>query len=241
MSGQYVRVYYSILDDPRFATVYADDANLAAWLRLLMAADAMYPAPTPLPRWVKPRPMTALVEAGLVELLPGDLYRVHGLATERERRSQPGRIGAAARWSANANALPAQSEANASRAEHSKAEHSSRAPAREEPDDGRLDLEAWLLVKHRVPTDRQRAFLDAYCRTFDLTGPSRAEQLILRNPDDPIAALKADLDAFRRERIEAAKSAERKPDPPKRTGGGLTGINAELSALLAAQYAKEGR
>ena len=77
-----------------------------------------------------------------------------------------------------------------------------------QPDDGRLDLEAFLIVRHRAPTPRQREFLDAYQSVFDATGPSRAERIILGHPDDPIGALKADLDAFRAERRAAADAAE---------------------------------
>lgn len=73
----------------------------------------------------------------------------------------------------------------------------------EEELDGRVDLEAWLMVKRRPPTSRQREFMDAYCQTFDVTGPARAERLILSHPDDPIAALKEDLDEFRKARLQA--------------------------------------
>ena len=89
------------------------------------------------------------------------------------------------------------------------------------------------------PTDRQRAFLDGYVRTFDLTGPERAERLILSNPDDPIAALKKDLDAFRAERREAAVASEAPKPEPKRKASGLSGINGELAAILNAQYAEK--
>ena len=71
-------------------------------------------------------------------------------------------------------------------------------------DDGRDDLEAFLIVKHRPPTKPQRDLMDNYCRVFDVTGPARAAQLIYAHPDDPIGALKADLDAFRKERAAAA-------------------------------------
>jgi len=45
----YVRVYYSITDDEKFAELYDDDGALASWLRLLITADAMYPAAAPIP------------------------------------------------------------------------------------------------------------------------------------------------------------------------------------------------
>jgi hypothetical protein len=96
--------------------------------------------------------------------------------------------------------------------------------------DGRADLEAFLLVRHRPPTPRQRELMDNYIRVFDVTGPSRAERIILGHPDDPIGALKADLDAFRAERSAAAAVAEA---PKPRRAPGLTGANAELARLLA--------
>ena len=94
----YVRVYYRIADDPRFESVYGCDAALAAWLRLLILADAVYPASAPLPRSVKPSGLRLLQEAGLVELLPRGQFRIHGLEKERERRSAAASQSAQLRW-----------------------------------------------------------------------------------------------------------------------------------------------
>lgn len=102
---KYVRVYYSILDDPKFEVVYRDDAQLALWLRLLLVADAMYPAPAPIPRSAKVTVLAKLAKVGLIEVLEnGDRFRIHGLASERGIRSQYGRIGAASRWNGSRNA-----------------------------------------------------------------------------------------------------------------------------------------
>jgi hypothetical protein len=84
----YSRVYWSVMDDERFADVYGDDGAFALWVRLLMTADALWPAAAPLPRGAKPRALGKLVDAGIVDLLPGDRYRIHGLDSERERRKQ---------------------------------------------------------------------------------------------------------------------------------------------------------
>jgi hypothetical protein len=229
--GKYAKVYYTIVDDERFANVYHEARHLGTWLQLLLVADAMYPAAAPVPAYVAKASLTVLVNAGLIELQPHQHYRVHGLASEREMRAQYGRNAAAVRW---------QSDRNASKAEHSKAEQSIEEQ-RNASDDGRLDLEAWLLVKYRAPSPAQRAFLDTYQAVFDETGPARAERLILSNPSDPIGALKADLAAFREERRAEAEKAERKPEQPKRRGSGLTGINAELAAMLSEQYAAEAK
>jgi hypothetical protein len=130
----YVRVYYSILEDERFATIYLNDHHLAWWLRLLLTADAMYPAPAPIPRRVNPRSLTALVDCGLVELVSGDCYRIHGLQAERERRSYQGIAGASARWGGrNANALPTQSERNANGVRPGNANGMLAEPSLDEP------------------------------------------------------------------------------------------------------------
>jgi hypothetical protein len=96
VSGQerpYARVYLDVPDDPRFAEVYGDDAAFAAWVRLLMGAEGAYPASAAIPRSASPEALGKLVAAGLVELVPGDRYRIHGLKAERDRRSAVGRAG----------------------------------------------------------------------------------------------------------------------------------------------------
>ena len=107
----YVRVYYSIIDDPKFEGVYDDDTALATWLRLLLVADGTYPAPAPIPHGTRRRGLDRLVEARIVDLAPGNRFRMHGLASERQRRSLVGKAGADARW--GADALPTQSDSNA--------------------------------------------------------------------------------------------------------------------------------
>lgn len=133
--GPYSRVYWGIRGDRRFVGIYTDNNHLATWLRLLIAADAVWPAPADLPRSARQASVSALEAAGLVELLPGDLFRIHGLDAERERRASAGRAGASARWKRpdserNAIALPPHSGTNASRDEPRRAEPSI-APARE--------------------------------------------------------------------------------------------------------------
>ena len=86
----YSRVYWRIAEDPRFAAIYPDERHLGTWLRLLVLADAMYPTAAPVPATARKASVKALVDCGLIELIPGGLYRVHGLASERERRSRAG-------------------------------------------------------------------------------------------------------------------------------------------------------
>jgi hypothetical protein len=83
----YSRVYWSVNSDPKFAGIYSDDAAFSLWVRLLLTADALWPAAAPLPRTARNKPLTKLVEAGLVDPLADDMYRIHGLDAERGRRA----------------------------------------------------------------------------------------------------------------------------------------------------------
>jgi hypothetical protein len=140
-SDPYVRVYYRIRDDERFIGVYRDDAALALWLRLLLLADAMYPTSAPIPRGVRKAALDTLVRAGLVELVPDDCYRIHGLAAERERQSQRGRAGASARWSER-DAIASLTHSDRTTGVGSDALHSAplrSSPLRSAPDAGDAD------------------------------------------------------------------------------------------------------
>ena len=94
----YSRVYWSIVDDPKFETVYDNDAHMATWLRLLLIADAAYPASAHLPANVRRSSVVHLAEVGLIDLGTGSRFRLHGLASERDMRSQSARNAAAVRW-----------------------------------------------------------------------------------------------------------------------------------------------
>lgn len=83
----YSRVYWSIIDDPKFETIYDHDDRLATWLRLLLIADQAWPAPAHIPRGARVGVVALLSKAGLIDLLHGgDRYRIHGLDAERNRR-----------------------------------------------------------------------------------------------------------------------------------------------------------
>lgn len=109
----YSRVYWEILDDPKFETILPDVGHMGAWLKLLVSADMAHPSPAYLPP-VPKRSLQALTAVGLVDLLSGGRYRLRGLAAERSRRTAAASVGAMRRWSGrNANALPSESERNA--------------------------------------------------------------------------------------------------------------------------------
>lgn len=89
----YSRIYHSIVDDPKFATVYDDDRRLGTWLRLLIVAEQAYPASAHIPQGTNRAAVLALVDAGLIDLGTGSRYRIHGLDAERTRRSEAARVG----------------------------------------------------------------------------------------------------------------------------------------------------
>lgn len=82
----YSRLYWTIVDDPKFQHVYDDDRAFAAWVRLLMIADQAWPATAHLPAGIRRQAVEILAGAGLVDLQPGGRYRIHGLDAERTRR-----------------------------------------------------------------------------------------------------------------------------------------------------------
>lgn len=177
----YVRVYYRIIDDPKFESVFDNDAALAAWLRLLLAADAMYPAPSHIPRSVKPAALKCLADAELIDLLPGDRFRFHGLKSEREKRQEQARKAARKRWEdagAEPDAMPEQSASNAAASEpalHStpiQAEPIQSSPrpsteAGEEWDESVKDgADAYYSVTGRFPTDRVLSWINRLTKLY---------------------------------------------------------------------------
>jgi hypothetical protein len=93
----YSRIYWAIIDDAKFATIYDDDGHLATWLRLLLIADQAWPASAHLPSTARRRSVAELARVGVIDLLPGSRYRIHGLDPERERRGREQTNGGAVR------------------------------------------------------------------------------------------------------------------------------------------------
>ncbi len=140
---KYVRVYFNdlIRDYPE---VWADDAALATWLRLLATADPMWPTPPELPRSAKARIVSRLAASGLLQVV-GGRFTVKGLDTERTARQDAARNAAASRWHSKGNA-EAMPNTNTSRAKQSRAEQG--APASPDPwDDPEHEALVWL-AKH---------------------------------------------------------------------------------------------
>jgi hypothetical protein len=87
---RYVKVAHATLND---AVLGADDALLGSWVRLLIVADAMYPAAPPVPRAISDASLAALIEAERIQRLPGDFYRVTELDQDREARTGRAQAG----------------------------------------------------------------------------------------------------------------------------------------------------
>ena len=106
MNDPYARIYYRVMDDPKFDGIRDDVRLFGSWALMLVVAEMAYPSPAFVPPQVPRSCVAKLSEAGLIDLLPGHRYHVHGLATEREKRAQPGRNAAAMRWHSARNAEP---------------------------------------------------------------------------------------------------------------------------------------
>lgn len=102
----YSRVYWRAIDDPKFANVWDDDHALAAWLRLLVAADMAWPASATLYHGIRRSALKALTDAGLVDMQTGGRYRIHGLDRERNARSDAARRAANVLHHGNADGVP---------------------------------------------------------------------------------------------------------------------------------------
>ena len=212
--GPYVRVYYSIRSDPRFDTIYGDDAALAAWLRLLMAADAIWPAPADIPKWVRREPFRKLVAAGLLEV-SGVHYRIHGMDAERASRSARASNAAGVRWGNAGSNAPSNAAGNAkpmpSQAEPSQAEPSQAQSGQDDP------VETYYLLTARTPRGRA---LDWCKRMADEYGyaPTSEAMAAEWQADDDVSTL---LGRTENRLVLAARDAERKERA------------AELSAIAA--------
>lgn len=223
----YSRVYWTVMDDPKFDGIREDIRVFGAWSLLLIVADMAHPAPAYLPRTVPSAVTKRLSDAGLIDVLPGHRYRVHGLNAERQRRRD-----AATTRDPNGTREGPKRDPNGEQAK-AVAETRRDETSKDEADDGRADLEAFLVIKRRAPSPRQRRLLDDVLDRHDLTGPAWAADVMYRNPDDPIGAVIEADKAWRAERIAAAQAQE-KPKPQPRRCRGLPQSTRELVAQWAA-------
>jgi hypothetical protein len=223
----YSRVYWSVADDPKFVGVYDDDSALALWLRLLMSADALWPAPAPLPRSARPKPLAKLVDAGIIDLLPGDRYRVHGLEAERQRRAS------AAKRDPNGTQTGPKREARGS-LDETRRDELSQAETPRDP------AEAYWSLTGKYPAGRVLSWIDELAATYGpeptiravvkAHGEDRNAGTLLGRAQDHLRAEARELD--RQERTEeqarlAAKRSIPRVEEPWRV---------ELRAAIERQY-----
>lgn len=188
----YVRVYYRIVDDPKFAAVFDDDSRLACWLRLLLVADGTWPAPAPIPANVKRSAFQHLVDVGLVDVIAGGRYRIHGMDAERGERRDKAR-NAALTMHSNRSANAEQSHSGSSSNGNDLADDESlrirarSAPLRSEP-------------LQSAPRQRARSDSDD---TWDVA--LLIEELTGRTPSPKVTEdLRADVSQLGAQRVMAA-------------------------------------
>lgn len=223
----YARLYLELVDDEKFVGIYEDDHHFAAYCRLLMIAEGAWPASAHLPVTVRRQSVKALLDSGLVDEAGAGRYRIHGLDKERTHRQERARASALSR-NRSATALRPLSDRPANRDETSKDE---QEPSNDEP----WLVAWWQIGRRRMPTEGQMKYVNAGLKAWDVTGPERIARLFLESPDDPIGALKADLDAWREQRAAEARKAEAEAAKPKRRTVELDDFGRALEARAAAQ------
>jgi hypothetical protein len=215
----YSRIYWSVMDDPKFDGIYEDDAAFALWMRLLMNADALWPAPAPLHRTAKPKALSKLVDAGIVDLLPRDRYRIHGLDAERGRRRDAARTPP--KREGNGTQTGGKQEANGSPA-RVLAEPSRDEQRRAEPSNGRADaMDTYWTLLGTYPNGRTKEWLQELVNEFDDVRVSSALAAEANGPRQGVLSrvrdrLRSDADkaakakaAAETERLEADAAARR--------------------------------
>jgi hypothetical protein len=130
----YSRVYWSVMDDERFDTIRGDVRHLGSWTILLIVADMAYPAPALVPKGIPPASLRALAGCGLIEVMAGNRYRIHGLASEREMRAHSARNAAAKRWHSGRNAEAMLDETSIDKTSKGKQEVIEGTRARPQPE-----------------------------------------------------------------------------------------------------------
>ena len=240
MSGPYSRIYWSVMDDTKFDDIRADMRHFGTWSLMLVVADMAYPAPAYIPPTAPKRSVQALVDAGLVDLLPGFRFRVHGLDAERGRRSQRARESVSHRYDTpttveietydrSTTDLLAETEPRQSKAEAVVARETDPADA------------YWSLAG-RYPTGKVIVWIDDLSGKYGQEATTRAIvkahvedgsiSTLLGRAANILAAEARSLD--RKERADEQQRLREKRAVPKP----MTGPDAEFRAMLEARYAR---
>lgn len=219
-SGRYSRVYWEIIDDPKFLSVYDDDRALATWLRLLIVADMAYPATPPVPVGTQRRALEVLESSGIIELVGSSRFRIVGLAAERDRRSAPGRAGAEARWSGrSAEAMRPHSVGTAPLPDvalpvKKSKEEQSRAEEEKVEDASDDHLDAYYRLTGSFPSRKVLPWLNELADVHGSEEVSRALALEAESEEDRRTLLsrtqsRLERDAHQRRRAAEKVAAER--------------------------------
>jgi hypothetical protein len=207
----YSRVYWSTMEDAKFDGIREDCRLFGAWTLLLIAADQSHPSPAYLLPTVPRAAVARLAEAGLIDLLDGYRYRVHGLDAERERR----RTAATTRGPSGDRPVPAR-DPLADQAKQSKAE-TSRAQAPRDPAD------IYWSLTGRYPNTKTLSWIDEITARYGAEptiaaiakahiGDSNAGTLLGR-AQDILRAGARELD--RQERVAEQLALEEKRSQPR--------------------------
>lgn len=235
----YSRVYWTIVDDEKFATIYDSNDHLATWLRLLLIADQANPASAHVPVGTSSKSLNALVACGLVDL-SGGRYRIHGLRAERDRRAERGRTAANARWNADASSGAMQDSA---KSDARRDETSLDELRQDEPSNGRADaLDAYWTLMGVYPNGRTKDWITELVHEFDdqrvsaaLAAESKGDRQgilgrvrdRLRSEADKAAKTK---DAAATAKLEAEATAKR--ITPSQAAENRRRVNAELAKMI---------
>lgn len=236
--GPYARLYLASVDDPKFVGIYENDHHWATWARLLMIAEPAWPSSAHLPRSARAASVKALAMAGLIDLLPGDRYRIHGLDAERESRMQQAKKASNARWNADSNAqsnAASNAQTMPNQAKPSKAEVSPAQPAREDAAD------AYWSLTGRYPQGKVLTWIDDLMGQFGAEATTKA--LVRAHIEDPSTStllgrtsdyLKAEARALdRKEREDEQRRVRENRMAPRE----LPKWEQEFRASIAARYA----
>lgn len=177
---RYAQVDHAIQTNPKMAWVMEDDQRLGRWLRLLLAADAAYPAPADRPRWADDEFWEHMVQDRLVVALPRDQYYMNGMDERREHDPEAtGRRGGIASGKARrakAKGVPegpspkgVREPPNQTKPDQTKPDHTNQttpdwlADARDNDDD---HLEAYYQLTASWPTGKVLPWLNELASTY---------------------------------------------------------------------------
>lgn len=237
----YSRVYWRVAEDERFETIFGNDQHFAAWVRLLMLADAMYPTVAPLPATARKASIRALADAGLIHLFPGGLYRVHGLKAERDRRGpqrDPDRTPKGPAPEPDGTLARAVSQAKPSQAENETSRDALSTVRAPDPAD------VYWTLTGKYPNDKALSWIDDLSSTYGPESVIKAlasthiadrnsATLIGRAQDvlrSEARALSLNAQATVRQRLKEQRSAPRETVDP-------AAVQAEVQKILRGEAA----